>query len=109
MEISNGWNKSGTGHAANCELNYTPQNSAGSVDISRALEVNTEFDLSRQFWSYLVQKGIIKEPSDFIRSCPHMSCVWGEDNSRFLAKRFQAMSEQHCYEGMQLSTYPKAI
>src|SRR5690625_1801414 len=109
MESSNGWNNAGTGHAANCELNYTPQNSDGSVDISRALEVNTEFDLSRQFWSYLVQKGIIQEPSDFIRSCPHMSFVWGEDNSRFLAKRFQAMSAHHCYEGMQFSTDPTEI
>src|SRR5699024_2833266 len=51
MESSNGWNNAGTGHAANCELNYTPQKSDGTVDISRALEVNVEFDLSRQLRS----------------------------------------------------------
>src|SRR6201996_1696242 len=59
QESSQAWNNAGTGHAANCELNYTPQNPDGSVDISRALVVNTEFDLSRQLWSYLVRKGAI--------------------------------------------------
>src|SRR6201994_4104254 len=57
QESSQAWDNAGTGHAANCELNYTPQNADGSVDISRALEVNTEFDLSCQLWSYLVRQG----------------------------------------------------
>src|SRR3984893_1797568 len=56
LESSNAWNNAGTGHAALCELNYTPQRSDGSIDISKALEVNTEFDLSRQFWSYFISK-----------------------------------------------------
>jgi malate dehydrogenase (quinone) len=43
LESSEGWNNAGTGHAANCELNYTPQRPDGNVDISKALEVNTEF------------------------------------------------------------------
>src|SRR5271168_1946953 len=59
LESSEGWNNAGTGHAANCELNYTPQRPDGSVDISKALEVNTAFDLSRQLWSFLVTKGAI--------------------------------------------------
>ena len=61
-ESSDGWNNAGTGHAANCELNYTPQRPDGSVDISEALEVNTEFDLSRQLWSFMVTKGAIADP-----------------------------------------------
>ena len=56
QESSNAWNNAGTGHAALCELNYTPQRSDGGIDISKALQVNTEFDLSRQFWTYLVKK-----------------------------------------------------
>ena len=60
MESSNAWNNAGTGHAALCELNYTPERKDGSIDISKALEVNTEFDLSRQFWAYLVKKGCHK-------------------------------------------------
>lgn len=57
QESSNAWNNAGTGHAALCELNYTPERSDGTIDVSKALQVNTEFDLSRQFWSYLVKKG----------------------------------------------------
>src|SRR5262245_64582358 len=64
QESSNAWNNAGTGHAALCELNYTPE-SDGSIDISKALEVNTEFDLSRPFWAYLVRKRAIKDPQSY--------------------------------------------
>jgi len=89
QESSQAWNNAGTGHAANCELNYTPQRTDGSVDISEALKVNTEFDLSRQLWSYLIRKGAIADPRAFIHPCPHMSFVWGEENVAFLRKRFE--------------------
>jgi len=75
QESSNAWNNAGTGHAALCELNYTPQKSDGSIDISKALQVNTEFDLSRQFWAYFVKKGAIKDPQSFIHPVPHFSFV----------------------------------
>ena len=103
QESSNAWNNAGTGHAALCELNYTPQNADGSVDISKALEVNTEFDLSRQFWSYLTQKGEIRDPQAFIHPVPHMSFVRGADNVAFLKKRFEALTAHHCYHGMEYS------
>jgi malate dehydrogenase (quinone) len=101
LESSQAWNNAGTGHAANCELNYTPQREDGSVDISEALKVNTEFDLSRQLWSYLIRKGAIADPRSFIHPCPHMSFVWGKDNVAFLRKRFEAMTASHCYHGME--------
>ena len=103
QESSGAWNNAGTGHAANCELNYTPQRSDGSVDISKALEVNTEFDLSRQLWSHLVTKGAIPDPRAFLEPCPHMSFVWGDENVAFLRERYNAMSAHHCYEGMEYS------
>ena len=103
LESSQAWNNAGTGHAANCELNYTPQRADGSVDISEALKVNTEFDLSRQVWSYLIRKGAVPDPRAFIHPCPHMSFVWGRDNVDFLRKRFEAMSSSHCYHGMEYS------
>src|SRR5580698_3617813 len=102
-ESSNAWNNAGTGHAALCELNYTPQRSDGSIDISKALDVNTEFDLSRQFWAYLVKKGAIKDPQSFIHSVPHFSFVRGGDNVAFLRKRFEALSAHPCYHGMEYS------
>jgi malate dehydrogenase (quinone) len=103
QESSEGWNNAGTGHAANCELNYTPQRPDGSVDISKALEVNTEFDLSRQLWAYLVGKGAIPDPRAFLHPVPHMSFVWGEENVAFLKQRFKEMSAHHCYRGMEYS------
>src|SRR5258706_14315947 len=92
QESSNAWNNAGTGHAALCELNYTPQKRDGSIDISKALEVNTEFDLSRQFWAYLVNKGAIKDPQSFIHAVPHYSFVRGQENVVFLKNRFDALS-----------------
>ena len=109
QESSKAWNNAGTGHAANCELNYTPQRPDGSVDISRAIEVNVEFDLSRQLWAYLVKKGAIADPRAFIHPCPHMSFVWGKENVEFLKARYKAMSAHHCYHGMEYSEDRKQI
>lgn len=107
-ESSNAWNNAGTGHAALCELNYTPEKNGG-VDISKALEINTEFDLSRQFWAYLVKQGEIKDPKSFLHPVPHMSFVRGENNVEFLKKRFEALSAHHCYRGMEFATDKKQI
>ena len=100
-ESSDAWNNAGTGHAALCELNYTPQHSDGSIDISKALEVNVEFDLSRQLWSYLVKKGAVADPKSFIHPIPHMSFVWGAEHVAFLRKRYAALTAHHCYHGME--------
>ena len=103
QESTDAWNNAGTGHAALCELNYTPLNADGSVGIARALAVNTQYDLSRQFWAYMVRKGAIGAPDSFIHDVPHISFVWGDDNVAFLRKRFEAMSAHHCFRGMEYS------
>jgi malate dehydrogenase (quinone) len=109
QESSNAWNNAGTGHAALCELNYTPETADGRIDISKALVVNTEFDLSRQLWAYLVKKGAIKDPQAFIHSVPHMSFVRGPANVAFLKKRFAALTAHPCYHGMEYSNDKKQI
>jgi malate dehydrogenase (quinone) len=109
QESSNAWNNAGTGHAALCELNYTPQKSDGSIDISKALQVNTEFDLSRQLWAYLVKKGAIKDPQSFIHPVPHFSFVRGSENHVFLKKRFEALAAHPLYHGMEFSDDKKQI
>lgn len=76
-ESSNAWNNAGTGHSALCELNYTPQGADGKVDISKAVAVNEQFQVSRQFWAYLVENGVIPAAGDFLTAVPHMSFVWG--------------------------------
>jgi len=102
-ESSNAWNNAGTGHAALCELNYTNEKSDGTVDISRALKVNTEFDLSRQLWSYLVKTGALASPDSFIHPVAHVSFVRGAANAAFLKRRFEAMSAHHCFGAMEYS------
>lgn len=109
LESSNAWNNAGTGHAALCELNYTPEKQDGSIDISAALEVNTEFDLSRQLWAYLVNKGAIKDPQSFIYPVPHHSFVTGKENIEFLKKRHEALIAHHCFKDMLFSEDKKQI
>jgi len=100
-ESSNPWNNAGTGHAALCELNYTKESADGSVDISQAIEVNEAFELSKHFWAYLVEKGILPEPSSFIHKVPHMSFVKGQDDCAFLKNRFEQMSSHHFFSEME--------
>ncbi len=102
-ESSNEWNNAGTGHSALCELNYTVEKPDGSLDISKAIKINEQFQISRQFWSYLVSKKLIDNPRDFIRPLPHMSFVQGEKNRTFLKKRFEALSKQPFFKGMEFS------
>ncbi|MDQ0492368.1 malate:quinone oxidoreductase [Paenibacillus brasilensis] len=102
-ESSNEWNNAGTGHAALCELNYTSEKPDGSIDISKAVNVNEQFQLSRQFWSFLVTSNLIRNPQDFIRPIPHMSLVIGEKDVSFLKKRFKALSKVPLFQGMEFS------
>jgi len=102
-ESTDGWNNAGTGHAAYCELNYTPEDEQGNVDISKALSINSAFELSLQFWSHLVKSNVLPQPSEFINRTPHLSFVWGENNVSFLRKRFEKLSAHHLFEGMEYS------
>ncbi|GMA52255.1 putative malate:quinone oxidoreductase [Alicyclobacillus contaminans] len=108
-ESSNEWNNAGTGHSALCELNYTPEKSDGSIDISKAIKINEQFQLSRQFWSYLVKNNVIRNPQDFIKPIPHMSLVQGEKNVAYLKKRFEALSNIPLFQGMEFSDDPKKL
>lgn len=108
-ESSNEWNNAGTGHAALCELNYTPEKSDGSIDIKKAININEQFQLSRQFWSYLVNKDLIKNPKEFVMPLPHMSLVHGEKDVEFLKKRFEALSESPLFKGMEFSDDPDKL
>lgn len=102
-ESSNEWNNAGTGHAALCELNYTSEKPDGSVDVSKALKINEQFQISKQFWAYLVDRKLIKNPQDFIMPLPHMSMVQGDKNVSFLKKRFEALSKNPLFAGMEYS------
>lgn len=108
-ESSDAWNNAGTGHAAYCELNYTPLQKDGSVNISKALSISESFEQSKQFWSYLVKEDLIRMDHLFINDIPHMSFVMGEDNVNFLKKRYQAMVRYPLFEDMVYEDDHKAI
>jgi malate dehydrogenase (quinone) len=102
-ESSNGWNNAGTGHSALAESNYTPVDKDGKVQIAKAIEINEAFQISRQFWSWQVKNGVLKNPHSFINSTPHMSFMWGDDNIKFLKDRYQALQASPLFAGMQYS------
>ena len=102
-ESTDAWNNAGTGHSAYCELNYTPELPDGSIDTSKAIRIAEQFLVSRQFWSYLVEKGYLKSPQKFINKVPHMSFVIGEDNVTFLKKRYESLKDCPLFKGMKYS------
>ncbi|OIN60935.1 malate:quinone oxidoreductase [Arsenicibacter rosenii] len=108
-ESSDAWNNAGTGHAAFCELNYTPEQPDGSIDISKAIKIAESFEISRQFWASLVQQHFLEDAPQFIRPIPHMSFVWGEENVNYLRKRYQAMKASPLFADMQYSEDPDVI
>jgi malate dehydrogenase (quinone) len=108
-ESSDAWNNAGTGHSAFCELNYTPQLADGSVETKKAVAIAESFEVSKQFWSFLVQKKLVDSPETFIKSIPHMSFVWGKDNVDFLKKRYAKLQECELFSGMTYSEDSKQL
>jgi malate dehydrogenase (quinone) len=108
-ESSHGMNNAGTGHAGYCELNYTPQNADGTVVIDKALQINAAYEVSLQFWSYLVEHHELPAPEKFINPIFHQSLVWGEQDVAFLRQRFQQLSEHHLFEEMEYSEDPEVL
>jgi malate dehydrogenase (quinone) len=110
QESSNPWNNAGTGHAALCELNYMPDSKDGSLpDPAKAIAINEQFQLSREFWSWAVQQGVLQDPTTFISATPHMTFVRGAKDVDYLSRRFQALKDQPLFAGMEFSTDPDQI
>lgn len=95
------FNNAGTGHEANCELNYTPVDE-DIIEVEKALDIHAQFNVAKQFWAYLVKKGIIKDPSSFIHATKHCTLVH-ENSINELKLRFEEMSQHHFFESMEYS------
>lgn len=108
-ESSDAWNNAGTGHSAFCELNYTPQKADGSVETVKAVAIAESFEVSKQFWSFLVNSKLVDSPETFIKSIPHISFVWGEQNVDFLRKRYAKLMECQLFKGMTISEDPRQL
>ncbi len=101
-ESSGPWNNAGTGHSALCELNYTPEQPDGSIDISKAINVNEQFQLSRQFWAYAAENGVLTDVRSFLNPVPHVSFVQGVDQVDFLRRRREALVGNPLFESTEL-------
>lgn len=102
LESSSPWNNAGTGHSALCELNYTPEKN-GRIDVSKAMNINEKFQISRQFWSHQLNNGILTDPSAFINQVPHVSFAQGSIQVDYLKRRFDALKDNHMFPNMQFS------
>lgn len=110
QESSDAWNNAGTGHAALCELNYMPDSKDGSLpDATKAIAINEQFQISRAFWAYCVENGILADPASFIRTTPHMTFVRGEKDVDYLKRRHLALKDQPLFAGMKFSEDPAQI
>lgn len=109
LESSNAWNNAGTGHAALCELNYTPEGKDGTIDPAKAISINEQFQQSRQLWSSLIAAGVLDEPKTFINATPHMTFVQGEKDVAFLKKRYETLRTQPLFAGIEYSEDSRVI
>ncbi len=108
-ESSDAWNNAGTGHSALCELNYTPQKSDGTIDIQKAVKIMESFEVSKQFWAFLVEDGYFSSPKTFINHVPHLSFVSGREDVSFLKQRYKALKTNHLFEEMTFSDNVKTL
>jgi malate dehydrogenase (quinone) len=100
-ESSDPWNNAGTGHSALCELNYTPQRSDGTIEIAKAINVNEQFQVSRQFWAHAVENGVLPDVRSFLNPVPHVSFVHGADNVGYLKRRRDTLVENPLFASME--------
>ena len=103
LESSEALNNAGTGHAGYCELNYTPMSNDGKINIKKALEINSKYEVTLQYWSYLSGKYKSFDPKKFIHLAPHISLVFGDANIRFLKKRYSLLKKHHLFKSIKLS------
>lgn len=102
-ESSNAWNNAGTGHAALCELNYTPERPDGSIDITKAVTINEQFELSRELWHFLLTSGRLPENFAFLSPTPHLTFVRGAANVDYLRRRAEALRAHHLFAGLEFT------
>ena len=109
QESSEAYNNAGTGHAGYCELNYTPLLSNNKIDIEKAVQINSGFEISLQYWSYLTKKYRLFSPSKFIKRVPHISLVNDDKNIVFLKKRYLALKNNPLFSSIEFSSNYKTI
>lgn len=88
-------------------MNYTEEKN-GKMDISKAVDIANQFEISKQFWAYQVEHQVLGQPDSFINPVPHHAFVM-DDNVPFLEKRYAAMIQNPFFKGMKFSEDPDVI
>jgi malate dehydrogenase (quinone) len=109
LESSNPWNNAGTGHAALCELNYTPQRPDGTVDVTKAVTINEQYELSRELWHHLAAAGRLPGAEDAVTTTPHLTFVRGAADVEFLRRRWEALRQHRLFADLEFTTDPAVI
>ncbi|MFT4212381.1 MAG: malate:quinone oxidoreductase [Microbacterium sp.] len=104
VESSDTWNNAGTGHAGFCELNYMPD----VTDGRKAEDIARQFQLSRQWWAFLAEKGLI-DPQSFVRTTPHLAMVFGARDVEYLRARSAQLQTQPQFADLEYSEDPAVI
>ncbi len=100
-ESSDPWNNAGTGHSALCELNYTPQKPDGTIDVDKAITINEQFQVTRQFWAYASENGILTDVRSFLNPVPHVSFVQGAEHVDYLRRRQETLVRNPLFASME--------
>lgn len=98
---SAGFNNAGTGHEANCELNYTPVDEE-VISVEKALKIHAQFNVAKQYWAHLVRQGVIEDPGTFVHQTKHCTLVPAQAID-MLRLRYKEMSAHHFFEQMRYS------
>ncbi|GAA4362894.1 malate:quinone oxidoreductase [Paeniglutamicibacter cryotolerans] len=101
LESSSPWNNAGTGHSALCELNYSAAGPDGSVNPAKAIGINEQFQITRQFYAHMVEQQHIGAAKSFINPLQHMSFVLGDKHSDYLKTRFEALAPNPLFESIE--------
>ena len=105
-ESSDPWNNAGTGHSALCELDYTPELPDGSIDITKAVDVNEQFQVSRQFWAYAAAGRVITDVRGFLNAVPHVGFVHGAEQVDYLRRRHAALADNPLFASTEFIDDP---
>ncbi len=103
QESSNAWHNAGTGHAGFCELDYAVPLPDGTLDVSKAIEINEQFQITRQLWSALLARGVLPTAEAFVHPTPHLAFVSGAENVAFLRQWYDALRGEPLFAGLRFS------
>ena len=73
----------------------------GTIDIAKAINVNEQFQVTRQFWTYAHENGILTDVRSFLNPVPHVSYVQGAANVDYLRRRRETLVRNPLFASME--------